>query len=254
MLKENIMSFRYKFNKYKRLAFKLPRQLMQIDVIRNLFCFLRWSFLQRRMEVLPGADNDPKIYKNTVKFNLLGAKDLDGERTHQLIRPIVGIERILRTQNKLKVLSIGPRTEAEIFNLWAYGFSLKNITGLDLISYSKYIQVGDMHNMPLNDSSFDLIVAGWVLVYSHAPEIAAREIIRVAKDQAIIAVTASYNNRSSEEIIQRYGSLDTKRFDNLEYIKEVFKNHIDFVYFQQDVDPLLKQDIASPTLIFRIKK
>lgn len=244
----------YRLHRYKGLVFRLPRQLMQIDLIRNFYCFLRYMFLKSNVKILAGSQEDPNIYKNTIKFNLMGMKDLDGERTHQLIRPIVAIEKIHRTQNKLKVLSIGPRTESEIFNLWAYGFPLRNITGLDLITYSKYVDIGDMHKMPYPDSQFDVLIAGWVLAYSHTPELAAKEIIRVAKDQGIVAVTASYNNRSKEEVIERHGSLEAARFDRLDRIKEVFKDHIDFIYFQQDVDPLFVDDLASPTLIFRVKK
>jgi SAM-dependent methyltransferase len=227
---------------------------MQIDVFRNVFCFVRWLFFKRNFEVFPGSENDSRIYKNTIKYNAIGMKEFDGERTHQLIRPIVGIEKVIRTQNQLKVLSIGPRTEAELFNLWAYGFSMKNIFGLDLLSYSPKIKVGDMHDIPFDDSLFDVVIAGWVLVYSHSPEIAAQEMIRIAKDQAVIAVTASYNNRSVEEIVERHGSLNARRFDSLDYIKEIFKGHIDFIYFQQDVDKFFEKDIASPTLIFRLKK
>lgn len=249
-----ISNYKYKIKAYIRLLLKLPRQLMQIDLFRNVFCFIRHLFLSRRLKILETANGNPNIYKETIRFNLLGAKDLSGERTHQLIRPLVSIERILRTQNQQKILSIGPRTESEIFNLWAYGFSLKNITGLDLFTYSKYIKIGDMHSMDFEDSKFDIVIAGWVLVYSNTPEVAAAEIVRVAKNGAILAITASYNNRLKEEVIQRHGSIDAKRFDTLHAIKDAFKDHIDFIYFQQDVDSLFVNDIASPILIFKSKK
>ncbi|MBP6060427.1 MAG: methyltransferase domain-containing protein [Candidatus Pacebacteria bacterium] len=242
------------FKRHTLTFLAFPRQLLQIDAIRNFFCYVRWVFLKRKIKTLSGSENDKNIYKETVKFNRIGLEDMDGARTHQLIRPLVSIERVSRKQNQLKVLSIGPRNEAEIFNLWAYGFSLKNITGLDLISYSPYIQIGDMHQMCFQSESFDIVIAGWVLVYSQNPELAAKEIVRVSKDQAIIAVTASYNNTSPEVIIERYGSLDAKRFDTLDSIKKAFDGHIDFIYFQQAVDPLFVNDIASPILIFRVKK
>lgn len=240
--------------RFKLTLFALPRQLMQIDAIRNFFCYVRWLFLKHKIKILSGTEDDKNIYKETVKFNLIGLEDMGGARTHQLIRPLVSIERIQRTQNKLKVISIGPRSEAEIFNLYAYGFKLKNITGLDLITYSPYVHIGDMHQMPFDNSSFDVAIAGWVFVYSENPKLAAKETIRICKDKAIIAVTASYNNRSLEEVVERHGSLEAKRFDSLDAIKEAFSGHIDFIYFQQDIDPLFVNDIASATLIFRVKK
>ncbi len=242
------------FKRHVLTLLVMPRQLLQIDFIRNFICYARWIVLKRKLQTLNGAENDKNIYKETIKFNCIGLEDMGGSRTHQLIRPLVSIERIARKQNQLKILSVGPRNEAEIFNLWAYGFSLKNITGLDLISYSPYIKIGDMHQMFFKDESFDVVIAGWVLVYSQNPELVAKEMLRVSKNQAIIAVTASYNNTSPEAIIQRYGSLDTKRFDTLASIKQAFDGHIDFIYFQQDVDPLFVNDIASPILIFRVKK
>ena len=45
----------------------------------------------------------------------------------------------------IRKFCIGPRNEAEIFMLWSYGFKLENIVGLDLISYSPLIDLGDMY-------------------------------------------------------------------------------------------------------------
>jgi len=41
------------------------------------------------------------------------------------------------------VLCIGPRSEAEILQLWAHGFKLSRIKALDLISYSPYTARSD---------------------------------------------------------------------------------------------------------------
>ncbi len=227
---------------------------MQIDLLRNIFCYIRYFFLKRNLKVLDGLDNIVDISNRTLRQNLLGLKETGGERTHQLIRPLVSIEKILRTQNKLTVLSIGPRTEAEIFNLWAYGFKLKNIKGLDILSYSKHIQVGDMHDMPFDSSSRDIVMAGWVIVYSDNPKKAAQEIVRVSKNNGTVAVTASYDNTPDLDVAESYGTVNKKRFNSLDSIKEAFDGHIDFIYFQQDIDPLFKNDIATATLIFRVKK
>ena len=76
-------------------------------------------------------------------------------------------------------MSIGPRAEGEIFNIFAHGFELNNITGLDLFSYSPYIKLGDMHNLKFNDEEFDIVLMGWCLAYSNNKEKALSEVRRV---------------------------------------------------------------------------
>src|SRR6202011_4942535 len=85
-----------------------------------------------------------------------------GLRTLKLIRPVSVIEG-LGPPEKQRLLAIGPRSEAEIFRIWAHGYRLCNIRGLDFISYSPLIDLGDMHALPYADSSFDVVLCGWVL-------------------------------------------------------------------------------------------
>ena len=90
--------------------------------------------------------------------------------------------------SEAKVLSIGPRAEGELLNLLAHGFRWRNITGLDMISYSPKIDIGDMHAMPYPDDSFDSVVASRVLGYSESPWRAAAEFVRVTRSGGVIAV------------------------------------------------------------------
>ena len=87
-----------------------------------------------------------------------------------------------------KVLCIGPRNEAEIFMLWSYGFKLENIVGLDLISYSPLIDLGDMHFLPYENDSFDVIVSSCTFAYSTNIMKAIAEIKRVIRPNGIVAV------------------------------------------------------------------
>ena len=90
------------------------------------------------------------------------------------------------------MLSIGPRTEMELLSLVAQGFDPDKIRGLDLISYSPWIDLGNMHYMPYNDNTFDVVISGWVLGYSDNPELACQEMLRVSKDDCIIAIGSTY--------------------------------------------------------------
>lgn len=48
-------------------------------------------------------------------------------------------------RSRLRVLSIGPRTEIELYYLWLiFGFAWGNIAGVDLVSASSKIEFGDM--------------------------------------------------------------------------------------------------------------
>lgn len=93
----------------------------------------------------------------------------------------------------LKVLSIGSRTEIELYYLWLFlGFSWENITGVDLVSYSPKIQVADMSvRLPFDDDTFDVIVASHCLEKSGNPERTRDEIRRVAKPGAKVLVAGN---------------------------------------------------------------
>ena len=87
-------------------------------------------------------------------------KSLDGSKSTWLLEAVK--KKYQESEFKsLKVLSIGPRSEGEIFKIFASGFELNNIVGLDLFSYSPLIKLGDMHNLEFNRGEFDIIFMGW---------------------------------------------------------------------------------------------
>ena len=100
---------------------------------------------------------------------------------------------------KLKLLSIGPRAEGEIFNLFAHGFELNNITGLDLFSYSPYIKLGDMHKLEFKDEEFDIVLMGWCLGYSNNKKLALSEVKRVIVKDGVIMIGYSVNREQSDQ-------------------------------------------------------
>lgn len=83
----------------------------------------------------------------------------------------------------LKVLSLGPRTEIELYYLWLFfGYSWKNLVGADLVSTHPKIRCADLsRHLPFEDQSFDVIVASHCLEKSRDPERTRDEIRRVAK-------------------------------------------------------------------------
>lgn len=155
------------------------------------------------------------IYYNiTQRFN--------GQRSTMLIAPLKSLDFV--NFKKAKILSVGPRTESEIFNLVGHGFKLKNIEAIDLQSYSKVIKLGDLLNIPFDNDKFDIVICGWVLSYTNKVQKGIDEMIRVTKNNGIICIGISDHDTkvskeslsSSSEIINYFG----------ENLKEVyFKYH-----------------------------
>ncbi len=172
---------------------KLPRQLLTVDIVRFLICLPRYlifyHLLRRRRFA---ADITSGVSRNTIEHNMRGTGELSAPRSHTLLRPIVTVGWVQRNIRNLKILTIGPRVEGEIYNMVGYGFRRRNVVGLDLFSYSPYIRVGNMHHMDFADGEFDIVISGWVLGYSDDMQQCAREMLRVTKPGGIIAIGNAY--------------------------------------------------------------
>ncbi|WP_395054825.1 class I SAM-dependent methyltransferase [Polaromonas sp.] len=205
-----------------------PRQLLQIDFVRFVVClpryFLFYLLLRRRKfsAIISDANS-----KNTIEHNMRGVGELSAPRSHILIRPLLSIGWVKRNIESLRVLSIGPRVEGEIYNLMGYGFKRKNIFAIDLFSYSPLIDVGDMHSMQYENNSFDVVICGWVLGYSDNRELAAAEILRITKPGGIVAVGNAYVEFDSKIVSANVGVTyqigSNEVLNSLDQIDEIFK-------------------------------
>ena len=225
---------------------------------------LRWFYfvtLRKQMRYF-----DAKLAsEGTVSHNVKGMVDLSVRRSLTLIRPLVAAVTVSRPGGAIetsslrdtRVLSIGPRTEGELLNLVGHGFEPHNVKGLDLISYSPWVDLGDMHAMPYADNSWDAIMFGWVLAYSDDKQRAADELIRVAKNGAVIAIGVEYCCLSNEQIIAKYGYLSgsAERIWCLADILKYFEGHIGQIYFQHDVTPERRhEEVVALIAVFSVKK
>ena len=247
----------YALRKSVQLLSKLPRQLLMVDFIRYVLCFIRYAWLSRmgsRLRVLEPLP--PGVAKSTVMHNVKGVRDLAARRSHRIIRPLVAIDRVRDEQKTKRVLTVGPRVEGEIFNLVGYGFVRRNIRGLDLITYSPSVDLGDMHAMPYEDSRFDVVILGWVIAYSDDKRAAAREVIRVAKPGAIIAVAVSWNPRSNETLKEELGYIpgSEDRLETSADLLALFDGNVGRVYFSQDPEPVRANKVTGVVAIFCLEK
>ena len=113
-----------------------PVELLKIPQVRVILTLSRLNRIE---------ESQVKVYDKTgaevmdfaIGHNLNRLRDPSTLlRPGMLINPLCHIDFIHRHLPRLKVLTIGPRNECEIFTLIAGGFLPENITALDLISYS----------------------------------------------------------------------------------------------------------------------
>lgn len=181
-----------------------------------------------------------------------------------LIRPLSVIEFI---NENSEALVIGPRNEHDLFCLVGHGFDKKKVRGLDLISYSNWIDLGDMHATPYPDNRFDVVIVGWTLSYSRDPEKFAAEMMRIIKDNGVIAIGVEYSIMDEADEVELMGyaiqefDVLKKRINTVQGILQLFLPHVKEEYFTHDA-PLkrshlksgLVENVSNVAAIFSVKK
>ena len=228
-------------------------QLLRVDAIRLAITAVRYFYfvgVSRRLRTLDPATGD--IGVNAVHHNVLGLKNLRGlavNRSNLLLYPLAAI----RHGKNEPMLCIGPRSEGELLNCLGLGF--RNARGMDLISYSPWVDLGDMHAMPYEDNRFAAVTIGWVLAYSNNRQQAAKEAVRVTRNGGLIAVGSEYRSATAEELSARVGYevCDDERLGSTDEILQCFGDHVDRVFFRQDL-PNTPQEKWDLLVVFSIKK
>ena len=122
------------------------------------------------------------------------------------------------------VLCVGCRTTQELHYFHRKG--AKSVVGIDLFSEDPSILVMDMHQMTFPDSSFDLIYSSHSLEHAHTPAQVAREMLRVARTNTVVAIEVPirYQTRGADLI-------DLQSVDKLQAL---FAPHIQQVLLQEE--------------------
>lgn len=205
----------------------LARKALSINRIRNFFCILRVFYFCGIKKKLKNFDKiSQDTWKHTLDSNkravydkninlpkhpsrkkILGiARNQDGSKLNFLLEAVK--KRYSKSEFKnLKVLSIGPRSEGEIYNLFAKGFELENIVGIDLFTYSPLIKLGDMHNLDFPNDKFDIVLMGWCLAYSNNKNKVISEVNRVLRKKGLLIIGHTIIETPDEEIIRKRGYL-----------------------------------------------
>lgn len=226
-------------------------QLLRVDAFRWVVAALRYFVLVvllRKLKSIEPQTGD--IGQNTVLHNK--QRIFDGiavNRSRFLLYPLAAIQ----FSRSAPVLSIGPRSEGEL--LYMLGLGFRNVHGLDLISYSPWIDMGDMHAMPYQDNSYAAVVMGWCIAYSDNRKKAALETVRITRNGGIIAVGVQYVAETPDELTKKvgYDVPDQQRLRSVQEILDLFGDHVDHVYFSQDL-PKGGADKCELLVLFSVKK
>lgn len=175
----------------KRKFTTLYYQLLLIERVRFYFCRIRFLFLRKKINFIESSSEG--VGDKTVAHNLDGlmnqkaAFGMSG-RMGVLLYPLV---MLLREVQSPKVLIVGPRTEDDIF--FAKALGLRDTIGLDLFSYSKYIDIGDIHATHYPSGHFDAVLLGWMISYSSNPEDVIKECKRIMKPGGFLGIGIESN-------------------------------------------------------------
>jgi SAM-dependent methyltransferase len=248
------------FNDVIKMMEKDRERLLEIGVARAAIAQWRYRDLMQSRGVTTVTSAERAV-PETIEYSQFTLGSYVGsDRSNQMIRPLLSIGRVFENVADLKVLSIGPRTEMELFALLAAGFALPNIMLIDLFSYSPFIRVGDMHQIDSADNQFDIIVFGDVLAYSKTPEVAVGEIVRVARHKAIITtghgVTKGHVPLFCKD--QKPGmAVDPTmglRVQSTEDIIGCFRPHVGHIYFRCEPEDVKEPIMNRVLTVFEILK
>lgn len=239
------------FTRPSKVIGRSARGLLTIDGVNRAVFATRFLYLARiRRAVRASADNAAVIGDEHSMRMLLRGKT--SNRPLRLIRPLSVIDVVSKDA---RVLSVGCRFETELLYLVGHGFSPRNVRGLDMISYSQWVDIGNMHAMPYGEDSWDVVILGWVLSYSDDPHLAAKEVIRVCRDGGVVAIGVAYYPRWRIEELEEAGSAISgsgERIQTVEGILALFEGKVGRVFFQHDaVD---EDDEGACMVIFSIDK
>ena len=224
--------------------------LLKVESINRFVFTIRFFFyvrIRRRVRV----HSDERAVINQAYSNLMLKRGVTSDRPLRLIRPLSVIDGI--DKRRAKVLSIGCRYETELLYLLGYGF--RHVRGLDMISYSPWVDLGNMHALEYPASSWDAVLLGWVISYSEQPQLAASEVARVTRSGGLIAVGVAYYPPAQLEEAERKGTIiGTKegRIQTADAILRLFHPFVDKVYYSHDAPSPEVESYCA--VVFSIRK
>ena len=237
-----------------------------IDKILNKFLslylilrYLYFVYVRRKFKFLEEVDKKKLSFNKISKqhgleknlnfrsqlFNLkkfgTSLRNFSGSRISILLNQLPSFDYIKK--DEIKTLIIGPRTEGDIYQALLSGIKKENLFAIDLFTYSPFITLGDMHNIPFKDNTFDLILSGWTLTYSEDNKKAIDEIIRVSKNNCLVGIGYTFKDHHFHQ----------DRIINSEKLFSLFGDSLKDVHFKYHPNDQVIDNIKSKRSIYMIK-
>jgi SAM-dependent methyltransferase len=146
-----------------------------------------------------------------------------------------------------RVLCVGCRNPLELDRFRERGF--EDVVGIDIFSQREDIEVMDMHEMTFADDSFDVVYASHALEHSYDVDRVAEEIVRVAREGAVVGVEVPVRAQAS--------AADRVVFSGLDELRAAFRSHIGEEQLAEEQPPhsaTNDQGTEVARLVFRLKK
>jgi SAM-dependent methyltransferase len=197
----------------------------------------------RRLEA--GRSADYRGYLHTQLARTLSKRENDpGVGARLLIDRAV---RALPRRAGASVLCIGCRNSVELDEFTRHG--LARVVGIDLFSQRRDILIMDMHSLLFTDDSFDVVYSSHSLEHAYELQTVVGEIVRVARDGAVVAVEVPVGSRSS--------SADRLLFSGIDTLRQAFGPCIREELLAEQQPPLTEsngQGTEIARLVFRLRK
>lgn len=218
----------------RRIRAEIRRMNHRLSVIRHA----------RRMRSL--ASGKPSGYHDYLEAQL------DRSVSKRTNDPGVG-QRILveaaaaDAPSTAAVLCVGCRNGLELDAFRARG--LIDVRGIDIYSQRDDIVVMDMHSMSFGDDSFDVVYTSHSLEHAFDIDQVAREMVRVARTGATLAVEVPVAHKGS--------AADLVIFDGVAMLERVFGDAVGEVSLREEepaFSPRNDQGSTIARLVFSVQK
>jgi SAM-dependent methyltransferase len=207
---------------------------------RRLRDLPRWRALRQL------AKGQPPGYRDYLAVQL--RRTLSKSETDPGVGAVTLINRVAdQRRDGGRVLCVGCRNTLELDRFRAHGF--EDVVGIDVFSQREDIKVMDMHRMTFPDDSFDVVYASHALEHSYDVDRVAEEIVRVARDGAVVGVEVPVRAQAS--------AADRVVFSGLDELRAAFRSHIDEEELAEEQPPhsaTNDQGTEIARLVFRLKK
>jgi hypothetical protein len=225
-----------------KLLEKKPADVLLSPTCRAFLALDRWVQAGKPNNVFQSAGAG--VMPGTVNHNMRDGGNMtdSATRTIRLLNPLSALDPVFSHAARLKVLTIGPRTEMELLHLMAIGFHQKNISALDMVSPSPLITPGDMHDLPYPDHAFHVVISSWVIAYSNRPQRVMDEMLRVCKNGALLAIGATHEPDVQTGDTDIVGST----YRHVDDFTRLMGSKLDRVLFQQEPD---SDDHKGPVML-----